>query len=312
MTTRSVILALMKKNVLNFFWKLALAFSIAGCSLDDSHSEDLPEIGPFQCASRDFSVDNPPSRVAVLGNSLLMGNGSFGVCASDSTKDYFFRLDSAFRKANPKCVSRRIMAKNLELMDNSEDFENGLKEILAPQLSKNLDLVIVQLGDNIDGDEAYEWIVYFVEGVLGTIHKHAPRAKVAWVGEWYSSDKKQYALREATQAHNVQFIDISSIKSDSTEGDVGDIIAYPEQRVQSIPYKSFSVEGDSLLTVVFEEGGEKYEATVPMDSYHDYPEESRLDLVGHQGVVIDAMMASHPNDYGFKLIAEKILEELGF
>lgn len=293
--------------------RVFLLFSIAmlvACSNDVSISNyDMPT--SRVCADRVIDKDNPPSEVAVLGNSLLMGNGGYGLSASDPTKDFFARLDSAFLKLNPDYVGKRIMAKQTERALNNDTLLKSISDNITPSLSSATDLVIIQLGDNISSDDEISRIKITVGSIMDSVCAAAPNAKVAWVGEWYSTGKKQRILKDMSNAFGIQFIDISDLNVKENQGHVGDVTTYPDSRVQTIKYKSYQVSGDTIR-ISFKEDGNVYESSVLFEEYYDDAKDNRINIVGHQGIVTDAFAATHPNDEGFRKIAERILEDLGF
>lgn len=288
------------------FFCLALLLLVA-CTDDNAGTE--PITASCTCSNREINQLNPPSRVVFLGNSLLMGNLTFGLSASDSTKDYFYRLDSAFRSYNPDCISHRIMAKQLENSTEDSSLTKELAENILPWIGDTTDLIIIQLGDNFNTSQELQRMPETLETLYDAICTHAHNAKVVWVGEWYATDYKQRILRRMAYFYGAQFIDISDLNTSENQGKVGDVYSHSDKRVQCIHYENYSVSGDSI-TVSFMENNEIYQSTVQMTEYHDYVDEGRIDIVGYQSIVTDEMAASHPNDEGFRLIAERILDSL--
>lgn len=263
------------------------------------------------CSDRVIDSSNPPSHVAVLGNSLLLGSGSFGLAASDSTKDYFARIDSAFKRLNPDCVSNRVMSKHTENTTNDSDLFASISENIMPGLSDSNDLVIIQLGDNIDTDDEMDRLETTVGNIMDSVCTKAPNAKVVWVGEWYSTKRKQSTIEQLARMRGIQFIDISDLNVKDNQARVADIIQYPEVRTQSINYVEYHVYGIDTLFVAFEEDDSLYQTVVFIIDHFDIPEKKQLDFVGNLGIITDSFAASHPSDKGFELIAQRILGELG-
>jgi len=289
----------------------SLLLFLAACSEDGNSSVVFSIPLSRVCSERVIDSLNPPSEVAVLGNSLLMGNVTFGLSASDSTKDYFYQLDSAFRQRNPDCVSKRIMAKRIENSVSDSDVRLSISENITPNISPATDLVIIQLGDNIDTEDELRRMQNTVGAIYDSICTVASQAKVVWVGEWYSTEEKQKLLKEMAVLYGAQFIDISDLNTEKNQGRVGDVVTYADDRVQCVHYKKYSVSGDTV-TITFEENDRLYTSSVAVVEYHDYADESRIDIVGRQGIVTEEFAATHPSDRGFKLVAERILTELGF
>jgi len=263
------------------------------------------------CLERTVYDVDVPSNVVFIGNSLLFGNGTFGLSASDSTKDYFAHVDSAFRRLNPDYVNTRIMAKNIEKTLSDQKVRDALSTVVEPYISDSADLVIIQLGDNFSTRKEIEGMSTTVANIYESVCRSAPHARVVWVGEWYSTDAKQKALKKMAEKNNAEFIDISDIYSKSHQGKIGDVTTYPDYRKQTIKYTKYSVSGDSL-TISFKKGDNSYKSTVVVTSYNDNPEKHEIEIYGFQTIVDSKGKATHPNDEGFRLIAERILEGLGY
>jgi len=279
---------------------------------DDSSSQNFVEPASKVCGDRTIDRANPPSNYIVLGNSLLLGNGGFGLAASEISKDYFSRIDSAFRSLNPDCIGRRVMAKHTENALSNDKLYASISENISPSLSDSNDLVIIQLGDNIDTGEEVNRMKKTVGAIMDTVCVKAPNAKVVWVGEWYSNSRKQKILREVTEDYGVQLIDISDLNVRENQAKVGDIIQYPDVRTQSISYEEYRVYGEDTLFVAFKEDDKLYQTVIFILDHFDNPKSKQLNFVGDLGIITDSFAATHPNDQGFELIADRILDGLGF
>lgn len=281
---------------------------------NDSFSEEVVMPSSRICADRIIDRANPPSNYVVMGNSLLLGNGRFGLAASDSSKDYFSRIDSVFRSLNPGCIGKRVMAKNTENSLSDKELFSAISANISPSLSDSNDLVIIQLGDNIDTGEEIQRMKKTVGAIMDSVCIRSPSAKVVWVGEWYSSDRKQKILRQMADAYGVQFIDISDLNVKENQAKVGDIVEYPDIRLQSVKYEDYHVYGEKedTLFISFKEDDQLYQTVIFIIDHYENPEKKQLDFLGCMGIVTDSFAATHPNNQGFKLIADRILEDLGF
>jgi len=293
------------------YFLLTLILFLVACSGDNDSGSSTPLMTSRICSDRVIDSLNPPSEVVVFGNSLVLGNGTFGLSASDSTQDFFFKVDSAFRHYNPDCATRRILAKQIENSVTDSVLGSGISENIVPYISSSTDLVIVQLGDNIDLAEEVDRMETTVSAVYDSICNKAKQAKVVWVGEWYWTEQKQNILREQADRYGAQFIDISDLYTVENQGRVGDVTAFSGSNVQSVEYESYSTSGDTL-TITFLVSGERHTSTIVVEDYKVDAEQKRITITGHQGLVVDEAVASHPGDLGFRLIAQRILSELGF
>lgn len=264
------------------------------------------------CLDRSISKVDVPSNAVFIGNSLIMGNGTFGVSASDISKDYFSIIKSTYEKLNPDYKAARVSGKMVEKTTDQKEARRFLAAEVAPTLSDSTDLVVIQLGDNFTTPDELTYMDRTVGDIYETVCTNAPHARVVWVGEWYSTEQKQNILKKMAEMNQAEFIDISDINIEDNQGRVGDIITYPDWHAQEIEYSEYTASGDTL-EITFVERNKSYTVTLSdVNSYEDDEKNKKLKVISHQGIVTDTDVATHPNDKGFQLIAERILEGLNY
>jgi len=145
----------------------------------------------------------------VIGNDITIKDGKQGSGASDETKDYYYltkkRLSNVFENVN---ISR---------MDGSSWEERSLiasrKQWVTKNLKrdkvKNLDLVIIQLGDNHNED------IYFendVTEMVEYIREYSPNAEIIWIGIWNTKNKEILnSLPGICERLDIEYINISDL-----------------------------------------------------------------------------------------------------
>lgn len=200
-----------------------------------------------------------PSKALFVGNELLTGFG-FGMAASDSKHDYYYLVNQAILDRNAAYTASKLTGTGWEKATTTGEQEAFLQDTLLPHLDEDLELVVIQLGDNVNTDEK---LAVFAEGsrrLLEFVRTQCPKARVVWVGAWYQTDEKQQQMEEACAKTGCTFVDIRHLATIENKNSVGN-------------------------TYVDEEG--------------------------NQQTITSAGVASHPNDAGFKAIANLILYKLG-
>ena len=91
-----------------------------------------------------------PDKALFIGNSLLLGNGAFGMNATDSTSDYHAVIQRKFLKANPAYTDTKLSGVDFEACENRAQQMDWLDNRLCPVLRDDLDLVVIQIGDNVN------------------------------------------------------------------------------------------------------------------------------------------------------------------
>ena len=182
-----------------------------------------------QTAIRESSVVPViPKKALFIGNSLLVGFGQFGMCASNAQSDYYYHVTQAILKKNASFTADRAAGTSLEGA-TSDETQNTAYSSISSKLSADLDLVIVQLSDNTNNAES---IAYLLGGgakrLLTKIRTACPKARVVWAAAWYSSTEKLNAIQKACAYTGCLFVDFSDLRTSENQGAIGNTITYPD------------------------------------------------------------------------------------
>lgn len=164
------------------------------------------------------------SNALFIGNSLLEGNYAFGMAASDSHHDYYHYVTSEISNRNPSFLAKKVLGKTWEEFTSIGDQNDWLNKYLLPELSPDLDLVLIQLGDNINTPER---LAVFGQGsinMLKFIQQQCPKVHIVWVGEWFSNVDRQTLIARACAETGCQFVDISDLCTVANQSAIGNII----------------------------------------------------------------------------------------
>lgn len=174
-----------------------------------------------------------PSKALFVGNSLLTGFG-FGMAASDSEHDYYALINQAISAQNSDYTVSKLSGTDWERATTYEEQEAFLNNVLLPSLDEDLELVVIQLGDNVNTDEK---LAVFAEGsrrLLEFVRTNCPKARVVWVGAWYQTAAKQAQMEEACKKTGCTFIDIWDLATAENKSAVGDTYTDENGNLQTI------------------------------------------------------------------------------
>ena len=171
-----------------------------------------------------ITVPKLPSSILYIGNSLLGGFG-FGMSATNSREDYYYKVNSYIERQGKTLTKDKLMGVDYEGTTNEEQQDTWLNNTLLPKLNENLVLVTIELGDNVNTDERVSAFENGTKKMIRFIREHAPKSRVAWVGEWYSNSTKQTYISNACAECGAAFIDISDLPNVSgNQAKIGDVV----------------------------------------------------------------------------------------
>lgn len=174
-----------------------------------------------------------PRKTLFIGNSLLSGFRSFGMCASNNQEDYYAYVTRHILKENPQAEFTKKPASTFEEITNPSEVATWINSNIKT-LPNDYNLVLIQLGDNVNTDEKNEVFKTSCRTLLSEVRRYMPNALVCWVGAWYTNATKQENMSKSCLATGSKFIDISDLAVVENKGNVGDLITYPDGTVETI------------------------------------------------------------------------------
>ena len=192
-----------------------------------------------------ISVPTVPGKTLFIGNSLLQGLGSaekggrFGMCATDSRHDYYYYVTSAILKKNPTAVFTKLSGTAFE---GSTDLDTAGRWYAAKRylFKEDLDLIIIQLGDNVNDNEKQAAFGNNIRHLLAQIKADCPKARVICVGTWYYRPTVISDYIRACKENGCDFVSIQNLLSTQTLPPAGTIVTYNDGTTQI-------AEGGSLI-----------------------------------------------------------------
>ena len=249
-----------------------------------------------------ISIPVIPNNALFIGNSILLGFGEFGMAASDAEHDYYHYISSL----NPKGSYARLSGSGFEGSTSTRIATQWMNDVLLPELNNELDLVIVQLGDNVNTEEKRRTFSETCKMILEFIRTHAPNARVVWVGSWYAKELKT-TYEKACKETGCMYVDITDITGANK---IGGIYTVSQSTSTDYSVDSFEVLEGKQIKIYFTVGGNQYDATVHYDSYSSNAGVS-VTIVGKEKVITSSGIASHPGNNGMLSIANRIAYKLG-
>ncbi len=253
-----------------------------------------------------------PCKAVFFGNSLLTGFG-FGMAASAPDKDYYSLVTEHIKNNNPDFESNKYAAHTFEGILSESEIDAEINSIFLDKLTGDEDLVIIQLGDNVHSNARLRIFSESCPKLCGAIREKCPEARVAWVGLWYYRSQQYNVIRNACETTGCQFISIKGTYTPENMAQVGQVvdIGVSGPRTCENVISVVPSEGDfpKEITVTLLVDDKEYCCALLVNSYD--VNDGVMQYSSRFRIIDTAGVASHPNDNGFRQIADIIISELG-
>lgn len=163
-----------------------------------------------------------PNKVAIFGNSLTSNTGGIGMAASDQYHDWYYLTSQYIKSHNPNAViNDRLNVSTWEQAENSEDRQSIFENTIKPQLSADTDLVILQLGDNINNDARKATIEEDSKTLIHNIKQVSPNAEVYWLASWFGNSDLIGKIHNACLSAGATHININDLNTKANQSSIG-------------------------------------------------------------------------------------------
>lgn len=169
------------------------------------------------------AVSTTPSNVTIFGNSLTYEHGKIGMAASDSNHDWYHYVTDYIKSKNPNVkINDRTNMSIWESATSTADREKVFNDNIKPLLSADTDLVIIQLGDNVNTAEKKATFAHDTGELLQEIHAISPRAQVYWIYGWFGNYPEIFTpIQTACDGNGATGIDIHDLNKSGNTSYVG-------------------------------------------------------------------------------------------
>ena len=255
-----------------------------------------------------------PSKCAFFGNSLMFGNsstgvGSFGMCASDNQKDFYYLFNLYASQLNPNYTANRYSSVPFEIIDSVANIDSVVASVVS-SLAGDEDLIIIQAGDNTSATQAETVFPQSTQKLLEAIRAKCPNARVFWPAIWYNTVIKFSSIRNACNRWGCTIVPIGDLNVPINMGTIGDLIDFGAVGTDTWTLENVSnlVENSSTnITATFTY--QDVEATTTLDVTEYSLNGTTLSYRGRYRIV--TLQYGHPGDRGMKAIANRLLFYIG-
>lgn len=254
-----------------------------------------------------------PEKALFIGNSLLLGNGDFGMNATDKTKDYYDIIKEhilAFRLGN--YTSKQLSGTGFEDAESITTSNAWIDDILELELDADTDLVVVQLGDNVNTELKRTTFKSSCSTLIHNIRQIAPKARIAWVYGWYVNNEVRATIQEVIKIYGGTYIEINDLNTKANQSEIGTVITHDSVKSQNLAYDTLEIISATQLKITFTVEGKQYISEITVNSYQDSSSNKTVSWQGYETITVSGGVASHPGDLGFERIAQRIMERLKF
>lgn len=247
-----------------------------------------------------------PSLGVFFGNSLLQGFGAYGMAASDSEKDYYYLVTEAIKTLNPTFSASRVPGGAFEALEDSTNVSSVIQSTFLDNLTGSEDLVVIQLGDNVNTDDKVETFADSAGELIKSIRVKCESARVFWLGMWYGSTEKYDIIKSACLNSGASFISLSDLVVSANKSSIGNVTKKGLDTRTLDNVTNVLDNGSNNITVTFEIGSSTYYSTFDVVSYQ--LNSGTLTYESEYEIITSSAVASHPGDDGMKDIANRFLK----
>ena len=206
-----------------------------------------------------------PNKYTVMGNSITCGmdnknehGGMFGMASTSFDKDWVHYVNDAIANKNNGATYNRIYVSPFEHCENIVD-ANAWITTNINQLSSDNDLVIIQIGDNVNTDMKKETFKLSFPKLLNSIREKCPKARVVCVGIWFKKDDVKDVIKINCSKYGCSFIDITDLNTKENQAVVGSEVTFKDGSKGTITSEIATHPGDKGMKLIGERIVEKLE-----------------------------------------------------
>lgn len=164
-------------------------------------------------------------KILYLGNSLLLGSNTdgthgrpFGLAATSYEQSYQAKLNKLLNITNSTCLHDAVFEQSINDSD-SISYINSLDNVMTP----DTDLVVVQIGDNVNTQKRYETFINNFDLLIKKIKSINTHATIVIAGAWFDSYNLTSWFAEYAKLNNTLFTNLNALNTKENMGIAGAI-----------------------------------------------------------------------------------------
>lgn len=190
-----------------------------------------------------------PNKIIIAGNSIVNGMNdkdgtTFGMCASSNKKDFFAHVKNYILSKNNKSSFTRLQIAPFEQAESLEE-QNQVWSDLNSKFTRDTDLVILQIGDNVNNSTREEMFRTGFEAFLNNIQTNCPKARILLVGCWFdSANQTTNTMKEISNKLGIELVLINDLYTKENQGHEGQEITWSDGSTSVVNSKYITHPGD--------------------------------------------------------------------
>lgn len=191
-----------------------------------------------------------PTNVLILGNSITLGwdtngeyGGAFGLCATSSKKDWVHYLKEELENKTSDVNITKLHDATFEQAENAEQSEAYISDNKSMWENKNLDLVLIQIGDNVNTDARRTNFAQNLNKLITSIRKTNPKARLIFISCWFNQSNID-TIKNVADSYGCELVDISLLYKKENLGTIGAEVTFNNGNKTTITEQFYTHPGD--------------------------------------------------------------------
>ena len=182
------------------------------------------------------AVSTIPTNVQVFGNSLTgyYKTGSPALGATDPDHDWFHYFSEYVKNINPNATVNRHTVAPWEQNATGRDVQ--FDQLFKPYLSQDTDLVVLQVGDNVNREDSHATFKNDVMDLFKRVKEVSPKAKIYFVGIWFCNWPDMIdSVKAACNKYDGTFVNITDLAtSEENKSRIGEKVTLSDGSTTTI------------------------------------------------------------------------------
>ena len=181
------------------------------------------------------AVSTIPTNVQVFGNSLTgyYKTGSPALGATDPDHDWFHYFSEYVKNINPNATVNRHTVAPWEQNATGRDVQ--FDQLFKPYLSQDTDLVVLQVGDNVNREDSHATFKNDVMDLFKRVKEVSPKAKIYFVGIWFCNWPDMIdSVKAACDKYDGTFVSITDLTSPDNQSHIGEKVTLSDGSTTTI------------------------------------------------------------------------------